>query len=328
MKITVNDITLSSDFLSIPAQGSANIPIEIENLSEKYIDYALVPCVGWLENGVVVSTTRAVTSVDEKKIFTLPAESFKNAGAIYISIGLIKDDIKIKTNEIVLYVGEAPDADVELPTDGTWETAVSLLVSSLFNERFENDINRILEEAQTLNQETKSLQQQINIAIEYLGQYEWNGTQIRFRLADGSWGLYKDIAGDFVTNIVLENYCPHRIGDIYITTNKTNPSEIWPNTEWEPIEGETLGGYKQDDPNFGTLGASIGESQHKLTVNEMPSHSHADAKPQTIQNTATGSAQYGYLANGAFNATAYTGGGQAHNNIQPTRVVMIWIRTA
>lgn len=328
MKITVNDITLSSDFLSIPAQGSANIPIEIENLSEKYIDYALVPCVGWLENGVVVSTTRAVTSVDEKKIFTLPAESFKNAGAIYISIGLIKDDIKIKTNEIVLYVGEAPDADVELPTDGTWETAVSLLVSSLFNERFENDINRILEEAQTLNQETKSLQQQINIAIEYLGQYEWNGTQIRFRLADGSWGPYKDIAGDFVTNIVLENYCPHRIGDIYITTNKTNPSEIWPNTEWEPIEGETLGGYKQGDPNFGTLGASIGESQHKLTVNEMPSHSHADAKPQTIQNTATGSAQYGYLANGAFNATAYTGGGQAHNNIQPTRVVMIWIRTA
>lgn len=328
MKITVNDITLSSDFLSIPAQGSANIPIEIENLSEKYIDYALVPCVGWLENGVVVSTIRAVTSVDEKKIFTLPAESFKNAGAIYISIGLIKDDIKIKTNEIVLYVGEAPDADVELPTDGTWETAVSLLVSSLFNERFENDINRILEEAQTLNQETKSLQQQINIAIGYLGQYEWNGTQIRFRLADGSWGPYKDIAGDFVTNIVLENYCPHRIGDIYITTNKTNPSEIWPNTEWEPIEGETLGGYKQDDPNFGTLGASIGESQHKLTVNEMPSHSHADAKPQTIQNTATGSAQYGYLANGAFNATAYTGGGQAHNNIQPTRVVMIWIRTA
>ncbi len=328
MKITVNDITLSSDFLSIPAQGSANIPIEIENLSEKYIDYALVPCVGWLENGVVVSTTRAVTSVDEKKIFTLPAESFKNAGAIYISIGLIKDDIKIKTNEIVLYVGEAPDADVELPTDGTWETAVSSLVSSLFNERFENDINRILEEAQTLNQETKSLQQQINTAIEYLGQYEWNGTQIRFRLADGSWGPYKDIAGDFVTNIVLENYCPHRIGDIYITTNKTNPSEIWPNTEWEPIEGETLGGYKQGDPNFGTLGASIGESEHKLTVNEMPSHSHADAKPQTIQNTATGSAQYGYLANGAFNATAYTGGGQAHNNIQPTRVVMIWIRTA
>lgn len=332
MKITVNDITLSSDFLSIPAQGSANIPIEIENLSEKYIDYALVPCVGWLENGVVVSTTRAVTSVDEKKIFTLPAESFKNAGAIYISIGLIKDDIKIKTNEIVLYVGEAPDADVELPTDGTWETAVSSLVSSLFNERFENDINRILEEAQTLNQETKSLQQQINTAIEYLGQYEWNGTQIRFRLADGSWGPYKDIAGDFVTNIVLENYCPHRIGDIYITTNKTNPSEIWPNTEWEPIEGETLGGYKKGDPNFGTLGKSIGEVEHTLTIDEMPKHNHAQYV--TAKASVSTGVRVDYNEDGPSAAyeqgidTGYTGNGQPHNNIQPTRIVMIWIRTA
>lgn len=332
MKITVNDITLSSDFLSIPAQGSANIPIEIENLSEKYIDYALVPCVGWLENGVVVSTTRAVTSVDEKKIFTLPAESFKNAGAIYISIGLIKDDIKIKTNEIVLYVGEAPDADVELPTDGTWETAVSSLVSSLFNERFENDINRILEEAQTLNQETKSLQQQINTAIEYLGQYEWNGTQIRFRLADGSWGPYKDIAGDFVTNIVLENYCPHRIGDIYITTNKTNPSEIWPNTEWEPIEGETLAGYKQGDENFGDLGASIGEVEHTLTIDEMPEHNHAQYV--TAKASVSTGVRVDYNEDGPSAAyeqginTGYAGNGQPHNNIQPTRVVMIWIRTA
>lgn len=205
MKITINDITLSSDFPSVPAQGSANIPIEIENLSEKYIDYALVPCVGWLENGVVVSTTRSVTIVDEKNVFTLPAECFKNAGAIYISIGLIKDDIKIKTNEIVLFVGEAPDADVELPADGTWETAVSSLVSSLFNERFENEINKILENAQALNQETENLQRQINNAINYLGDYEWSGTQIRFKKGDGTWGDYKDIAGEFVTKKELSS---------------------------------------------------------------------------------------------------------------------------
>lgn len=332
MKITINDITLSSDFPSVPAQGSANIPIEIENLSEKYIDYALVPCVGWLENGVVVSTTRSVTIVDEKNVFTLPAECFKNAGAIYISIGLIKDDIKIKTNEIVLYVGEAPDADVELPTDGTWETAVSSLVSSLFNERFENDINKILENAQALNQETENLQRQINNAINYLGDYEWSGTQIRFKKGDGTWGDYKDIAGDFVTNIVLENYCPHRIGDIYITTNKTNPSEIWPNTEWEPIEGETLGGYKKGDPNFGTLGKSIGEAEHTLTIDEMPQHSHAQYVTAKAAVTTGVRADYNEDAPSAAYEqginTGDTGNGRPHNNIQPTRIVMIWIRTA
>lgn len=245
MKITINDITLSSDFPSVPAQGSANIPIEIENLSEKYIDYALVPCVGWLENGVVVSTTRSVTIVDEKNVFTLPAECFKNAGAIYISIGLIKDDIKIKTNEIVLYVGEAPDADVELPTDGTWETAVSSLVSSLFNERFENDINRILEEAQTLNQETENLQRQINNAINYLGDYEWSGTQIRFKKGDGTWGAYRDIAGDFASkdNLkTLNSYTKqlflafHPVGSVVEFTNETdNPQTMFGGT-WEIFE--------------------------------------------------------------------------------------------
>lgn len=251
MKITVNDITLSSDFLSIPAQGSANIPIEIENLSEKYIDYALIPCVGWLENGVVVSTTRAVTSVDEKKIFTLPAESFKNAGAIYISIGLVKDYIKIKTNEIVLFVGEAPDADVELPADGTWETAVSSLVSSLFNERFENEINKILENAQALNQETENLQRQINNAINYLGDYEWSGTQIRFKKGDGTWGDYKDIAGEFakqsdmsdvlnsyksVTSLTKQMFLlMHPVGSILTTASEQNPQLTFGGT-WELVE--------------------------------------------------------------------------------------------
>lgn len=273
MKITINDITLSSDFPSVPAQGSANIPIEIENLSEKYIDYALVPCVGWLENGVVVSTTRSVTIVDEKNVFTLPAECFKNAGAIYISIGLIKDDIKIKTNEIVLYVGEAPDADVELPTDGTWETAVSSLVSSLFNERFENDINRILEEAQTLNQETKSLQQQINTAIEYLGQYEWNGTQIRFRLADGSWGPYKDIAGDFatkeelisVTDTVKKLYLiMHPVGDIVFNVTGVNPGTIYGGTWIEWGKGRVPVGVNTADIEFNEVEKIGGKKEQVL----------------------------------------------------------------
>lgn len=251
MKITINDITLSSDFPSVPAQGSANIPIEIENLSEKYIDYALVPCVGWLENGVVVSTTRSVTIVDEKNVFTLPAECFKNAGAIYISIGLVKDYIKIKTNEIVLFVGEAPDADVELPADGTWETAVSSLVSSLFNERFENEINKILENAQALNQETENLQRQINNAINYLGDYEWSGTQIRFKKGDGTWGDYKDIAGEFakqsdmsdvlnsyksVTSLTKQMFLlMHPVGSILTTASEQNPQLTFGGT-WELVE--------------------------------------------------------------------------------------------
>lgn len=330
MKLTINELNLSSDTLAIPAQGSANVPVEVENIStSKYSDYAIIPCLGWIKNGRVVSTTR---SISKENIFTIPAEIFRNSGAIYISIGLVKNDEKIMTNQIVFFVSEAPNSEIELPSDGTWETAVSSLVTSLFNERFQNEINKILEDAKTLNQETKNLQEQINTAIGYLGEYEWSGTQIRFKLGDGTWGPYKDIAGDFVTNIVLENYCPHRIGDIYITTNKTNPSEIWPNTEWEPIEGETLAGYKQGDENFGDLGASIGEVEHTLTIDEMPEHNHAQYV--TAKASVSTGVRVDYNEDSPSAAyeqgidTGYAGNGQPHNNIQPTRIVMIWIRTA
>lgn len=348
MKITVNDITLSSDFLSIPAQGSANIPIEIENLSEKYIDYALVPCVGWLENGVVVSTTRSVTIVDEKNVFTLPAECFKNAGAIYISIGLVKDYIKIKTNEIVLFVGEAPDADVELPADGTWETAVSSLVSSLFNERFENEINKILENAQALNQETENLQRQINNAINYLGDYEWSGTQIRFKKGDGTWGDYKDIAGEFVTKKELSSVTKtvkqlylimHPIGSIIFTTSSINPGVTFGGTwiEWgkgrvpvgvntadiEFNEVEKIGGKKEQvlRASIGAVSSDTSSIGYAKTV-ATPNHNVYSA---TIWGN-NGNTETPRPANHA--TEVWQDNGQGPTTLQPYITCYMWKRTA
>lgn len=348
MKITINDITLSSDFPSVPAQGSANIPIEIENLSEKYIDYALVPCVGWLENGVVVSTTRSVTIVDEKNVFTLPAECFKNAGAIYISIGLVKDYIKIKTNEIVLFVGEAPDADVELPADGTWETAVSSLVSSLFNERFENEINKILENAQALNQETENLQRQINNAINYLGDYEWSGTQIRFKKGDGTWGDYKDIAGEFVTKKELSSVTKtvkqlylimHPIGSIIFTTSSINPGVTFGGTwiEWgkgrvpvgvntadiEFNEVEKIGGKKEQvlRASIGAVSADVGTIGYAPT-SAIPNHN-------VYNGVIWGNRGDTSTPRPATHATeVWQDNGQGPTTLQPYITCYMWKRTA
>ena len=273
MKLTINELNLSSDTLAIPAQGSANVPVKVENISSEYNDYAIVPCVGWLENGVVVSTTRSVTIVDEKNVFTLPAECFKNAGAIYISIGLVKDYIKIKTNEIVLFVGEAPDADVELPADGSWETAVSSLVTSLFNDRFENEINQILENSKTLNEETQNLQRQINNAINYLGDYEWSGTQIRFKKGDGTWGDYKDIAGEFVTKKELSSVTKtvkqlylimHPIGSIIFTTSSINPGVTFGGTWIEWGKGRVPVGVNTADIEFNEVEKIGGKKEQPL----------------------------------------------------------------
>ena len=140
------------------------------------------------------------------------------------------------------------------------------------------------------------------------------------------------LASEYVTNTTLNNYCPYRVGDIYITTNSANPSTIWSGTTWEAIEGETLAGYKQGDETFGELGASIGEAEHTLTINEMPRHSHAQYVAAKAAVTTGVRVDYNEDApSGAYEQginTGDTGNGQPHNNIQPTRIVMIWIRTA
>lgn len=92
------------------------------------------------------------------------------------------------------------------------------------------------------------------------------------------------------------------------------------------LSGRIAVGYDSSDTNFNTLGLTGGESTHTLTVNEMPSHHHATTK---YYNTAIGAnAFYGSNATGNSatndNAMSNTGGGQAHNNLQPY-IVMNYI---
>lgn len=134
-------------------------------------------------------------------------------------------------------------------------------------------------------------------------------------------------------NSALASYCPFAIGDIYITSLSANPNTKYPGTTWQAISGETLVGYLEDDENFGTLGASVGEATHTLSVDEMPSHTHSTRIAWDSQTGVSAPiTSLSYLLQDPDNAYGLTsqaaGGGQAHNNIQPSRVVMIWQRTA
>ena len=144
------------------------------------------------------------------------------------------------------------------------------------------------------------------------------------------------------------------IGSIYMSVNNVNPSILFGGT-WEQIKGRYLMGAGKTSQNtntyHGTLpaealtwdwqaGDTLGEYDHILSTNEMPSHNHQgitwygdNTQPITLNTGSyTGFAlPYSSGTNqDSKNAihTNSTGGGLAHNNMPPSLVVYMWKRTA
>ncbi len=142
----------------------------------------------------------------------------------------------------------------------------------------------------------------------------------------------KDVQ-EMIDNNLLKQY---PVGSIYISTNSQNPSE-YIGGEWESFgEGRTLvgAGTGTDENNVQKLfeiEQTGGEYEHKLTIAEMPSHSHINnsiyattpAAGTTIRVAVSGGTG---TVNYRFNDDSSTGGSQTHNNIQPYIVTYMWKR--
>ena len=120
------------------------------------------------------------------------------------------------------------------------------------------------------------------------------------------------------------------IGSTYITQSNTNPSTILGFGTWERLKGRVCVGLDEDDTDFNTIGKTGGEKTHTLTIEEMPSHNHNSGNNFEASG---GSNNWAIRSNAAYYgnpiATTSTGGGQAHNNLQPYQVVgYMWVRTA
>lgn len=113
------------------------------------------------------------------------------------------------------------------------------------------------------------------------------------------------------------------VGSIYMSVNSTNPQTLFGGT-WQRIQGRFL--FAADSAH--AAGSTGGEETHKLTVNEMPSHSHT-IKGHSFYNYDNKEISFnGYRDSAASQNTTKTGGDQPHNNMPPYLSVYVWKRTA
>lgn len=94
--------------------------------------------------------------------------------------------------------------------------------------------------------------------------------------------------------------------------------------EHTDLQGFTPVGQKLGDADFGRIGKTLGSKTHRLTINEIPRHSHHFRGRITRDDSGSGGDGHEYSTAEHFNisdAISHTGGDQPHNNIQPSRIV-------
>ena len=173
---------------------------------------------------------------------------------------------------------------------------------------------------------------------------KYNGTEINIKTTDTNMYKKNDIVqfcipcgckrrAHIITSSESLTDKIYPVGSIYMSVNDTSPTTLFGGT-WEQIKDRFLlsAGDKYSS------GSTGGESTHKLTIDEMPSHRHQLMCDSTttsantnityaltdhkVEKTSTG-ASYRDL-----NPIAYTGGSQEHNNMPPYLTVYVWKRTA
>lgn len=120
------------------------------------------------------------------------------------------------------------------------------------------------------------------------------------------------------------------VGSYYETSDSDfDPNEKWGGT-WELDQSGTalVSKSSASSSKFNNdIGTIVGEEEHTLTIDEMPKHNHTRAVSSGTGGQVDNQPGFG----GAQEYTSRvndTGGDQPHNNIQPSKIINRWHRTA
>ena len=121
------------------------------------------------------------------------------------------------------------------------------------------------------------------------------------------------------------------VGSIYMSVNATNPSELFGGTWVAWGSGRVPVGVDTSDSDFSTIEKAGGEKTHELSINEMPSHTHANyAKRTNVTINSSGNTIISCHRSNTGASTGdnigKTGSNAPHNNLQPYITCYMWKR--
>ena len=122
------------------------------------------------------------------------------------------------------------------------------------------------------------------------------------------------------------------VGAVFIAVVSTNPGTLLGYGTWSAFAaGRVLVGLDAGQTEFDTVEETGGAKTHTLSAAEMPAHTHVLTE---LRDATTGGATTNIALTADTSSTTgtkvsgSTGGGGAHNNLQPYLVVYFWKRTA
>lgn len=192
------------------AMYSGDLTYSVEFMDEEWLSYDTLE---WYGANVIDGSSQVLDYDFATKKLKVPYGLYQQDGLIYITLRGVSGDVKYSADLLRLNVGLAVNIENNnIVEDPSWIDTATKIIEELITSKYDPvskgliaEAKRQQEVAKTIQDEVQTQQTQIDIAISHLGVYEWNGSQIRFKQGDGTWGEWHDVSGDFASNSDLQN---------------------------------------------------------------------------------------------------------------------------
>lgn len=261
------------------------------------------------------------------------------SNVIQIKRGNSKPDGKLAPYELGVQINDGNKLFIggALNEDGAYGDAQQIKVENAINAENASKLNNVEASSYILKSQiigenaTEKVQNSIN-ADEAINASKANNANYANRATNATnaenANKIKNNNNEYITFAEMLNLI-YPIDSIYMSFNNTNPGTLFGGI-WEPLQDSFLIGagnkYSVNNPG--------GKTEHTLTIDEMPSHSHNfDNMPLTfaVRDTSKDNAidpgSSGTVGKVTY-TTATAGGGDPFSIMPPYQPVFMWRRTA